>query len=86
MLTAWTVPAVCGGITVVILLYAFIGSKIKRADKPYYMYIISWGFGLLDVTSDYNMGIELYRVDDPLWPLVAALIIIPYIIGGIYFS
>ena len=85
-MTAWTVPAACGGITGSLLLYSFIGSKIKKADKPDYIYIISWGFALLDVTSDYNMAVELYRVDDPLWPFVAAFIIIPSILGGIYFS
>ena len=85
-LTAWNVPAACGGVTGFILIYSFVGSKIKKADKPYYIYIISWGFALLDVTSDYNMAVELYTVDDPLWPLVAAFIILSSVVGSIYFS
>ena len=85
-LTAWTVPIACGSLTGSVLAYSFIGSKIKKADKPHYIYIVSWGFALLDVASDYNMAFELYVADDPTWPIVFGLIMISVIIGSMYFS
>ena len=72
-------------LTISMLIYAAVGSFLADSDRPTYFSILLFGVGVLDLTSDYQLTLQLYVVGDQKWIFCFCVCVLTSLGGLAYF-